>query len=350
MRMRVGSVHKRAARRDLRDWEQRMADDTGIYKFGALVCGTFVLVAAATFSFEADKGGPSRPKRAAPVQVESALTSVKAARTPRGTLVCTVQGSTRPLGDEVHESSGVAVSGAHAGIFWTHNDSGDPLLYAIDAQGRTAGTVRVTGAQVQDWEDVSRAPCPGGNCLFVADIGDNQAARPFVTVYRVREPAPGDTASAPAEAIRLRYPDGAQDAEAMFVLNGAVHIVTKGETGPIALYRAPVGAGPGAPSTLERIRNVTPDKVKRSERITGADASADGRWVAMRTLDDVVIYSAAELTGSAPLSPRRVSVKGLGEKQGEGIGFTPDGSMVLTSEGGKKEDPATFARLGCTQS
>jgi hypothetical protein len=43
-------------------------------------------------------------------------------------------------------------------------------------------------------------------------------------------------------------------------------------------------------------------------------------------------------------------VKSLGEKQGEGIGFTPDGSLVLTSEGGKKEDAATFARLGCTQS
>jgi hypothetical protein len=327
-----------------------MADDTGIYKFGALVCGAFVLVAAATFSLESDSSAPRAPRRAAPAQVESALTSAKAARTPGGALVCTTQGGTRPLGDDVHETSGVAVSGAHAGIFWTHNDSGDPLLYAVDAQGRTAGTVRVNGARVQDWEDLARAPCPGGDCLFVADIGDNQAARPFVTVYRVREPAPGDTASAPAEAIRLRYPDGAHDAEAMFVLNGAIHIVTKGETGPIALYRAPQAAGPGAESTLERIRNVTPDKVKRSERITGADASPDGRWVAMRTLDDVVIYAAAELAGSSPLSPRRVSVKGLGEKQGEGIGFTPDGSLVLTSEGGKKEDPATFARLGCTQS
>ena len=327
-----------------------MADDTGIYKFGALVCGSFILLTAATAQFGRGERAPAPLKRERPVQVESALTTAKAARTAGGTPVCTPQGGTRPLGDEVHETSGVAVSGAHAGIFWTHNDSGDPLLYAVDAQGRTAGTVRVTGAQVQDWEDVARAPCPGGDCLFVADIGDNQAARPFVTVYRVREPAPGDTASAPAEAIRLRYPGGAQDAEAMFVLNGAIHIVTKGETGPIAVYRAPVGAGAGAPSTLERIRNVSPDKVKRSERITGADASPDGRWVAMRTLDDVVLYAAAELTGSAPLSPRRVSVKALGEKQGEGIGFAPDGSLVLTSEGGKKEDPATFARLGCTAS
>jgi hypothetical protein len=281
-----------------------------------------------------------------PVQVQSALSAVKNPPASAG-LSCTPQGGIRPLGTEVHETSGVAVSQAHAGIFWTHNDSGDPLLYAIDAEGRTAGTVRVTGAQVKDWEDVSRGPCPGGDCLYVADIGDAKAERPYVTVYRLREPAPGDARSAPAERIRLRYPDGAHEAEAMFVLNGAIHVVTKGETGPVLVFRAPDTAGPGAEFTLQRVRQLTPDKVKRSERITGADASADGRWVAMRTLDEVIIYPAAELAGSGSVTPSRVNVKDLGEKQGEGIGFAPDGSLVLTSEGGKKEDPATFARLAC---
>lgn len=324
-----------------------MAEDSGIYKFGALVCGTFIVLTVLTAQFGRDEHGAGAPRRKAP-PVESALASIKTAQRPGRAPVCTARGGTLPLGDEVHETSGVAVSRAHAGIFWTHNDSGDPLLYAIDAQGKTVGTVRVTGAQVTDWEDVARAPCPGGDCLWVADIGDNQAERPFVTVYRVREPAPGDPRSAPAEAIRLRYPDGAHDAEAMFVLDGAIHVVTKGETGPVAVYRAPATAAPGAETALEKVRDLTPAQVKRSERITGADASPDGRWVALRSHDEVAIYPAAQLAGTAPLSPARVGVKPLGEKQGEGIGFAPDGSLVLTSEGGKKEDPATFARLGCT--
>ena len=38
-----------------------------------------------------------------------------------------------PIPREVRESSGLAVSRAYPGVFWTHNDSGDrPRLYALD--------------------------------------------------------------------------------------------------------------------------------------------------------------------------------------------------------------------------
>ena len=206
----------------------------------------------------------------------------------------------------------------------------------------------MAGASLEDWEDIARAPCPaGGDCLYVADIGDNKARRPSVTVYRVPEPAPGDARSAPAAALRLRYPDGSHDAEAMFVLGGRIHIVTKGESGPIAVYRAPADAAPGAEATLERVRALSDDKVARPERITGADVSPDGRWIALRTLEAALFYPADALMGSGSPSPRRVDLRELDEKQGEGIGFAPDGSILLTSEGSKKQ-PATFARLSCT--
>jgi hypothetical protein len=180
----------------------------------------------------------------------------------------------------------------------------------------------------------------------VADIGDNDARRPSVTVYRVPEPSPGAAESAPATAIRLRYPDGAHDAEAMFVLNGAVHVVTKGESGPVALYRAPADAG--AEAVLERVRALSEGQVDRPARITGADARADGRWVVLRTLHEAAFYPAAELAGSGEAAARRVDLRGLGEAQGEGIAFGPDGSVYLTSEGGGKDGDATFARLSCT--
>ena len=265
--------------------------------------------------------------------------------------VCRVNGALRPLPEEVHEASGAAPSRRTAGVFWTHNDSGDPVVHAIDAQGQAAGRVRVAGAQVEDWEDVAVGPCAGGgDCLYIADIGDNQANRASVTVWRVPEPAPGDAETRPAEAIRLRYPDGAQDAEALFVLpDGSIHIVTKGETGPVALYRL-AGPARAGEATLQRVRELAGGEIKRSDRITGAGASADGRWVALRTLDEIGIYPAQALvgSGSSGAAPRRVDVKGLNEAQGEGIGFTPDGGLILTSEGGKKKDPATFARLDCT--
>ena len=327
---------------------------TGLYKFAGLILAAILGIAALAYviapgerraiaAMRDDGGGEAAGE--APREVALAQPEAPA---PDGE-VCTASGSPRPLDSEIHESSGVAVSREHAGIFWTHNDSGDPLLYAVDGDGRTAGRVRVTGAAVEDWEDVALAPCPsGGDCLYVADIGDNDAERPSITVYRVPEPAPGATASASAEAIRLRYPDGPHDAEALFVLGGAIHVVTKGESGPISIYRAPSTAGAGGEATLERVRELSPGKVDRPRRITSADASADGRWVVMRTLKAASIYPAAGLAGSGPLNPRTVDLEGLDESQGEGIAFAPDGSLVVTSEGGKKKSPATFARLTCT--
>jgi hypothetical protein len=324
---------------------------TGLYKLGALIIGAMLGIGALAYiaapgerrAVAAMRAADDVPEPAPPGDL--AMTQNAA---PSSGEICTATGAPRPLDAEIHESSGAAVSRAHAGIFWTHNDSGDPLLYAVDAEGRTAGRVRVTGAQVEDWEDIALAPCPSGDCLYVADIGDNDAERPSITVYRVPEPAPNASASAPAEAIRLRYPDGAHDAEAMFVLDGAIHVVTKGESGPIVIYRAPSTAAPGAETTLERVRQLTGGKVEKPERITAADVSPDGRWVVMRTLESASLYPAAQLAGSGELTPRRIDLKGLDEEQGEGISFAPDGSLVVTSEGGKKDKAATFARLRCT--
>jgi hypothetical protein len=324
--------------------------ERGLFKFGGLLFIGMLVIAAVAYA----TGGGRPAAEAAPAALneprrDTAPLATAENAPPPADAVCAPDGATRPLDDDIHESSGVAVSRTHAGTFWTHNDSGDPILFAVDAQGRTAGRVRLAGASVEDWEDIALAPCPaGGDCLYVADIGDNDAERASITVYRVPEPAPGASESAPATAIRLRYPDGAHDAEALFVLDGAVHVVTKGESGPIIVYRAPANAGAGGEATLERVRELSPRKVDRPERITSADASPDGRWVVMRTLHEAAFYPAAELAGTGALSPRRVDLRGLDEKQGEGIGFAPDGSVFVTSEGGKKKQSATFARLTCT--
>src|SRR3954465_2999932 len=77
------------------------------------------------------------------------------------------------------ESSGVAVSHAHPGVLWTHNDSGDgPYLYATDLQGTGRGALLVPGAQAIDWEDMALGPCPVAfarhpTCVYLADTGDN---------------------------------------------------------------------------------------------------------------------------------------------------------------------------------
>ncbi|HEX2205550.1 MAG TPA: hypothetical protein VHG91_19720 [Longimicrobium sp.] len=287
---------------------------------------------------------PARDTDDEPAADDSAVASAPA---PGGAL-CRVEASGVALPDDVHEASGVAPGRRDSGVLWTHNDSGDPVLAAVGADGRPRARVSVTGASLVDWEDVAAGPCPAGSCLYVGDIGDNGAARDRITVYRVLEPGAGETRTQPAEALHATYPDGPQDAEALFVMpDGGVYVVTKGETGPVAVYRFPQPLRPGATVRLERVRELAAGEARRSARITGASASPDGRWVALRTLREVAFYPAASFAtgGSEPL---RYDVSGLDEAQGEGVGFGPAGTVYLTSEGGKKEDPATLARLACS--
>ena len=110
---------------------------------------------------------------------------------------------------------------ARPGRLWTHNDSGQPILFALDTRGAVTARVRVTGAAVDDWEAIAVGPCPEGSCVFVADIGDNAARRSSVTIYRIPEPAASEASAAVSAAFTLSYPDGAHDAEALLVTRTA---------------------------------------------------------------------------------------------------------------------------------
>ena len=259
--------------------------------------------------------------------------------------VCRNTGALQPLPSAIREASGAAASRRQPGVFWTHNDSGKPEIFGIDATGKQVARVRVRGAELEDWEDIALGPCPSGDCLY---IGDNAAKRPSVTIYRVPEPSPGDTETRPAQAIRARYPDGPHDAEALFVLpNGRIHVVTKGESGPVALYRLPSDPQAGQVVDMERLRELTTGEANRKDRITGGDVSPNGKWIVLRTLDELSIYPAEDFLRDGSVQARKAPLRALKEPQGEGVAFASEGRLILTSEAGKKGNPATFTRMEC---
>lgn len=147
----------------------------------------------------------------------------------------------------LREASGLAASRRVPGRLWSHNDSGEPVLVALDVNGSVTGRLRLSDARVEDWEAVAAGPCPAGSCLYVADIGDNNAARRRITIYRVEEPAESEASVAVKDVFHATYPDGAHDAETLLVTpDGNLFIVTKGETGPIGLYKFPKPLRAGA--------------------------------------------------------------------------------------------------------
>ncbi|HEX2078180.1 MAG TPA: hypothetical protein VHG08_10745 [Longimicrobium sp.] len=323
-----------------------------LMRTGLLLMAATAVVGGVTMLVPERSGGRDRDEPAV-AAADSPAGPAAAARpadsAAAGAFACRVDTAGVALPDAVHESSGLALSGGGDAL-WTHNDSGDPVLHLVGMDGTVRGRVRVAGASVTDWEDVAGGPCPGGGrCLYVADIGDNQAQRPRITLYRVREPAAADAQTRPAEALTAEYPDGPHDAEAMFVLpDGAVYVVTKGETGPIAIYRLPRTARPGTPARLERVAELRAGQAPRRERITGAAASPDGRWFVLRTLDELRFYRAGELAAGRLAQPLPFDLRPLDEAQGEGVEVGTGGVVYLSSEGGRREDPATLSRLTCT--
>ena len=254
---------------------------------------------------------------------------------------------------DLPEASGVAASRVTPGLFWAHNDSGEPVIFALDLQGVVKGRVRVTGARVDDWEDIAVGPCPQGSCLYIADTGDNSGTRKHITLYRVAEPTPGDAATSPVEAFHATYPDSRHDAEALFVAGDSdVFLITKGDPGPVALYRFSRPLASGTTLQLQRIGEpIAGPKIEAKDRPTAADSSPDGQWIAVRTTHWVAFYRTTDLIGGRWREAFRTEVSGLREPRGEGVTFAGNDSVILVGEaGGLLRGPGTFARLVCTLS
>ena len=260
---------------------------------------------------------------------------------------CTVEQALQSIPDEVRETSGLAAGRRNPDVFWTHNDSGfEPFIFALSGDGALKARVRVTGATVADWEDIEISECASGSCLYIADIGDNAGRRTAVTIYEVPEPELTATQVAPSRVIHARYADGPQDAEAFFKLpGGEMFIVSKGRHGAVKLYRYSA-AGANGQGTMQLVREIAPHPADQLDRVTAATASPDGKWVAVRTYRNLYLYRLADLT--APGGPAvTYSLASLGEKQGESITLSNDGTLMLTSEAENKKDKPTIGRLSC---
>ncbi|HEX2270258.1 MAG TPA: hypothetical protein VHH35_12010 [Pyrinomonadaceae bacterium] len=251
----------------------------------------------------------------------------------------------------INESSGLAASRLTPNVYWTHNDSGDgPFVYAFDSTGESRGVFRVAGAQARDWEDMAIGPGPerGKSYLYLGDIGDNEEKREEIVVYRVAEPAlsaasktstkdkPATTR--PAEAIRLRYPDGKHDAETLLVhpASGNLYVVTKVMLRNATVYEAAAPLATGQVITMKRIGEIRIPSLFGGA-LTGGSISPDGRRVAF--CDYLQGYEAelpAASTNFNDVWKQKITGFNLGQReQGEAIAYRSDGKALLATSEGK---------------
>lgn len=227
----------------------------------------------------------------------------------------------------ITESSGLAASRIHPGVYWTHNDSEDgPYVYAVDSRtGRTVATITMKGVgEPRDVEAISIGP--DGN-LYVGDIGDNLGGSwDHVWIYRFPEPKRLADATVRATQFDVTYADGARDAEAMMVhpTTGRVFIASKNEDGG-GLYEGPQKLTAGGANVFRRVGEVP--------WVTDGAFSPDGGELVLRSYFSARGYAfedgrlGADHAVSVPL-----------QGQSESVTYTADGSaMMFGSEGENSE-------------
>ena len=277
--------------------------------------------------------------------VGSASAAVEASQ-GSGEAVCKAAGSLMTLA-ALPEASGLAAGQSTAGRLWMLNDSGAPELIAVDLAGKVAGRVSVSGAKVDDWEALASGSCGTRSCLYVGDIGDNDASRKQITIYRVPEPSQA-SGSVKADTFHASYPDGAHDAETLLVSpDGTLLVVTKGDTGPVAVYRFPRVLKSGTTMTLERVGKAIIEKPDNTARVTDGAFSVDGRWVVLRTNRSLNFYRAEDFARGDFREAHHVDISSMKEPQGEAVVFGAGNTVYIGGEGGGKNQPGTLAALSC---
>ncbi len=262
---------------------------------------------------------------------------------------CRPVGPSIALPNDLLETSGVAIGVRNPDLVWTHNDGRRPVLYGFDHEGGLQARVELSETP-RDWEDIARASCDLGNCLYVADTGDNAERRNSISFYRLAEPEGEGEGAVDVVRYRMALPDGPRDIEAMYVLpTDRVFFVTKGRNHPVTLYRYPLPLRSEEVVTLEEVQRLTTGFAALPQMVTGASATLDGSTVVIRTYESLEFFEVSEGERLTKSRQGRVSLRTLGEAQGEGVGLGVDGAVVLSSEGALGFGPS-FTFLTCTLS
>jgi hypothetical protein len=238
---------------------------------------------------------------------------------------------------QIRESSGLAVSRATPGAFWTNNDSGDaPRVYAVNRKGESLATLTLQNAQAVDWEDMCSYTLGNKHYLLLADVGDNKEKRKSCTLYIVEEPRLDPTkrnanlTARPAVTLNFTYEDGPRDCESVAVDPITKQILLVSKRGDKRfVYTLPIPAEtPGETIAAVKIASLTIPET------TAMDISPDGKRAVVLTYLSAYEYTRrdGETWAQAFARAGRLLLMPL-RRQGETICYGLDGkTLYLTSE------------------
>lgn len=230
---------------------------------------------------------------------------------------------------KLQEVSGLAYSRKNKGLLWAHNDSGDqPQLFLINQKGAIEMTVILRGARNIDWEDMAISSGDPA-MIYVGDIGDNQAKRKKLAIYRFEEPEfyEEKKITVQPERMFIQYEDGPRDAETLLLDNNTEELTILSKRDPEArMYVFPFIDGEDIIVPVSGTLNLL--------QLTAGDVSLDGD-ILLKNYDQLFYIENKENLSVADLlmNPAILEVPYKKEKQGEAITWNEDGTgFFLLSE------------------
>jgi hypothetical protein len=235
----------------------------------------------------------------------------------------------------VTECSGMVQSLRYNGIFWVLGDGGSgAAIVPVTAGGKLApgwsGPVAVTGCKNFDWEDL--ALDDRGN-LIIADVGNNSGRRKQLMLHFTPEPRPGVRSVVPTRSLRVYYADQKEaspdyDCEAVFSAGGKIFFLTKHRSDKrTRLYRLESEST----SRSNPLRLV--DSFEIGGMVTAADASPNGRMVAVLTYTALWVFEYDRATGS--IFRKSVRKTPMFAWQAEAVAWDGNDSLVVGNEQGQ---------------
>lgn len=133
------------------------------------------------------------------------------------------------LNSKINEGSGLI---AWNGLLWTQNDSGKPVLFALDTlTGNITKEYKIPGILNNDWEDLSQDE----SYIYIGAFGNNVQKKVFSKIYRISKSellkdnvkVDSITFKWPEILIRGRKQKDNFDCEAMVVIDQTIYLFTK---------------------------------------------------------------------------------------------------------------------------
>lgn len=236
----------------------------------------------------------------------------------------------------IKESSGVIVAG---GKIWTHNDSGEPVLYAIDKTGKITDALYVGSGKNKDWEDLAKDDA--GN-IYIGAFGNNGNKRHDLQILKIADPTKNADKIATPEVIEFSFPDQRYfppaenmqnyDVEAMIWLNNSLYLFSKNRTIPFngfsKVYKVPATKGKYVAELVDSI--YTGPEPMLSNWVTSADISPDQKKLVLLGHDKLWLFTCFE--GDKFFSGKKYTLSFGTMSQKEGVCFYSNNELYITDE------------------